>query len=207
MVGQFVSLNRQNHHIALMKKTVLCLSLALVISEVSAASFDLNEEWKLETKTVLSFGTNWSTQEASSSLVYKPDANHIGKEGHSIDINGDDGRVNFNEGDVISQVVKGFTELNLKGKQQGAVVSAKYWYDHAYETGEGDFKAFDDSAWPRLAKFKGIDLWDAYVWKNFALDNGQSANMKLGANIPCSGANHSSSKMDSIVSVLLIMLQ
>ncbi|UJA00914.1 DUF1302 domain-containing protein [Acinetobacter johnsonii] len=180
MVGQFVSLNRQNHHISLMKKTVLCLSLALVISEVSAASFDLNEEWKLETKTALSFGTNWSTQEASSSLVYKPDANHIGKEGHSIDINGDDGRVNFNEGDVISQVVKGLTELNLKGKQQGAVVSAKYWYDHAYETGEGDLKAFDDSAWPRLAKFKGIDLWDAYIWKNFALDNGQSANIKLG---------------------------
>ena len=163
-----------------MKKTVLCLSLALVISEVSAASFDLNEEWKFETKTALSFGTNWSTQEASRSLVYKPDANHIGKEGSSIDVNGDDGHVNFNKGDVISQVVKGFTELNLKGKQQGAVVSTKYWYDHAYETGKGDLKAFDDSAWPRLAKFKGIDLWDAYVWKNFALDNGQSANIKLG---------------------------
>lgn len=180
MVSYFVSLNGQNHHISLMKKTVLCLSLSLAMCEVFAASFDLNGEWKLESKTSLSYGTNWSTQGASSSLVYKPDANYIGKDGNSIDINGDDGRVNFNEGDVISQVIKGLSELSLTGKQQGAVVSAKYWYDHAYETGEGDLKAFDDSAWPRLAKFKGIDLWDAYIWKNFALDQSQTASMKLG---------------------------
>lgn len=180
MVSQFVSLKRKKHHLVSMHKTVLCLSLALVMSEVSAASLDLNDEWKLETKTALSLGANWSTQDALSSLVYKPDANHIGKEGSSIDVNGDDGRVNFDQGDVISQVLKGFTELSLKGKQQGAVVSAKYWYDHAYETGQGDLKPFDDSAWPRLVKFKGIDLWDAYIWKNFALANGQKANLKLG---------------------------
>ena len=172
MVTQIVSFNRQHQQISLMKKTVLCLSLTLAMAEVSAATFDFNDEWKLESKTSLSLGANWSTQDAASSLVYKPDANHIGKPGHSIDINGDDGRVNFSEGDVISQVVKGLTELKLTGKQQGAVVSAKYWYDHAYETGSGDLKNFDDSAWPRLAKFKGIDLWDAYIWKDFALNNG-----------------------------------
>ncbi|MCU7226247.1 DUF1302 domain-containing protein, partial [Acinetobacter bohemicus] len=51
---------------------------------------------------------------------------------------------------------------------------------HAYETGHGDLKAFDDSAWPRLAKFKGIDLWDAYIWKNFTFDNDQDLNIKIG---------------------------
>ena len=112
MVSQFVSLKRKKHHLVSMHKTV-----ALVMSEVSAASLDLNDEWKLETKTALSLGANWSTQDALSSLVYKPDANHIGKEGSSIDVNGDDGRVNFGQGDVISQVLKGFTELSLKGKQ------------------------------------------------------------------------------------------
>ncbi|MEG2434177.1 MAG: DUF1302 family protein, partial [Acinetobacter sp.] len=58
--------------------------------------------------------------------------------------------------------------------------SAKYWYDHAYETGKGDFEAFDDRAWPDLAKFKGIELWDAYIWKKFELENGQPLEFKLG---------------------------
>lgn len=180
MVGQFVSLNRQSQPILFIRKTSLALSLFLVMSEVSAHSFALDDAWALESKTTLSLGTNWSTQDASSALVYKPDANHIGKDGSSIDINGDDGHVNFNKGDVVSQIVKGFTEFQLKGKQQGAVLSSKYWYDHAYETGRGDLQPFDDSAWPRLAKFKGIDLWEAYLWKNFALDNGQNAKLKLG---------------------------
>ncbi|TCB33844.1 DUF1302 domain-containing protein [Acinetobacter sp. ANC 4910] len=180
MVSQFVSLNRQNHHISLMKKTVLCLSLALVISEVSAASFDLNEDWKFETNTTLSLGANWSTQNASAALVYKPDANHIGKTGSSIDVNGDDGRVNFSKNDVISEIIKGYTEFKLQGKRSGAVLSTKYWYDHAYETGHGDLKAYDDSEWPRLAKFKGIELWDAYIWTTFEAENGEKLKLNLG---------------------------
>ena len=147
---------------------------------MSATSVEINEDWKFETSSMLSLGANWSTQDASNQLVYKPDANHIGKDGLSVDVNGDDGHVNFSQNDNISQIIKGLTEFRLKGQQQGAVLSTKYWYDHAYETGRGDLRAFDDSAWPRLAKFKGIDLWDAYIWKNFALENGQNASLKLG---------------------------
>ena len=149
-------------------------------SHAYAVSFDINEDWKLSTNTNLSLGASWSTQSASTSLLYKPDANHIGKDGNSLDINADDGRINFSKHDAISQIIKGLTEFKLDGKQQGAVLSAKYWYDHAYETGHGDLKVFNDSAWPRLAKFKGIDLWDAYIWKDFKFQNNQTLNTKLG---------------------------
>ncbi|OTG83536.1 DUF1302 domain-containing protein [Acinetobacter sp. ANC 4648] len=149
-------------------------------STVFAKHIDINQDWKFETNTNLSLGASWSMQEPSVALLYKPDANKIGKEGHSLDVNADDGRMNFSKHDAISQIIKGFTEFRLNGEQQGAVLSIKYWYDHAYETGHGNFKAFDDSAWPRLAKFKGIDLWDAYLWKNFQLNNGQTLNAKLG---------------------------
>ncbi|OTG83295.1 hypothetical protein B9T33_02485 [Acinetobacter sp. ANC 5054] len=158
----------------------MLMCTAAVVSTASAKSFDLNEQWKLETKTNLSFGHSWSTQDADSALLYRPDASSIGKEGTSIDINGDNGRLNFEKGDAISQIVKGLTEFRLNGQQQGAVLSAKYWYDHAYETGRGDFTSFDDSTWPRLAKFKGIDLWDAYIWKNFSFDNSKNLELKLG---------------------------
>ena len=162
--------------------TQLCVSIGLALSmtEASATSFDLNEDWKLETTTHLSIGQSWSTQAADQALLYKPDALTMGKEGTSIDINGDNGRANFEKGDAISQVVKGLSEFQLKGKNQGAVLSAKYWYDHAYETGQGDFLAFDDSTWPRLVKYKGIDLWDAYIWKNFSFSEGKSLDLKVG---------------------------
>lgn len=169
------------------KKLAVCLQqagmLVCTVTTVSAAtakSYDLNEQWKFETKTNLSFGQSWSTQDPDTALLYRPDALSIGKEGTSIDINGDNGRANFEKGDAISQIVKGLTEFRLNGQQQGAVLSAKYWYDHAYETGRGDFISFDDSTWPRLAKFKGIDLWDAYIWKNFSFDHNKNLELKLG---------------------------
>lgn len=158
----------------------LLMCTAAVVSSAAAKSFDLNEQWKVETKTNISIGQSWSTQNADTALLYRPDALSIGKEGTSIDINGDNGRANFEKGDAISQIVKGLTELRLNGQQQGAVLSAKYWYDHAYETGRGDFTTFDDSAWPRLAKFKGIDLWVAYIWKNFSFDYSKNLELKLG---------------------------
>ena len=154
--------------------------LVLSTTGFAASSFDLNQDWTLETNTSLSFGASWSMQDPAESLLFKPDAAAIGKVGSSLDVNGDDGRMNFSKHDNISQIVKGLTEFKLNGKKQGAVLSTKYWYDHAYETGNGEFKTFDDSDWPRLAKFKGIDLWDAYIWKNFDLPNGQSFNAKLG---------------------------
>lgn len=180
MMQNIICINKVKHTIIFTQKLGVSLVLCLSISKVSAANVEINEDWKFETSTILSLGANWSTQDASNQLVYKPDANHIGKSGLSVDVNGDDGHVNFSQNDNISQIIKGLTEFRLKGQQQGAVLSTKYWYDHAYETGRGDLKAFDDSAWPRLAKFKGIDLWDAYIWKNFALENGQNANLKLG---------------------------
>lgn len=180
MVNKFLYLNEKRSHILFIQRVGFSLGLILFISKATAASFDINDDWKFETNTSLSLGGSWSTQDPSASMLYKPDALSIGKEGLSVDVNGDDGRANFSKHDAISQIIKGLTEFRLNGKQQGAVISTKYWYDHAYETGHGDLKPFDDSAWPRLAKFKGIDLWDAYIWKNFTFDNGQSFNFKLG---------------------------
>ena len=161
--------------------SMLFLSLFCAIPQKGYTySYQLNNDWKLETNTNLSLGMNWSMQDASPSLLFGPDANTIGKKGHSLDVNGDDGRANFSKNDAISQIVKGLTEVKLDGGNEGAVLSAKYWYDHAYETGTGELKPFNDSDWPRLAKFKGIDLWDAYIWKNFQLDNGLSIDAKLG---------------------------
>lgn len=154
--------------------------LVLAISQVHAAKFELNDAWSLDLNTTLSLGSSWSTQAPDAGLLFAPDAKSIQKPGHSIDANGDNGRQNFSRYDVISQVAKGLTEASLSDGSQGAQISAKYWYDHAYETGRGDFLAFDDRDWPSLAKFKGIELWDAYLWKKMSFANDQSLELKLG---------------------------
>lgn len=172
--------NGMNNKQVVVKVIGIVFGMALTLSKATAANFELNPDWKLEVNTTLGLGVSWSMQDPSASMLYKPDANHIGKGGYSLDVNADDGRINFSKHDAISQIAKGFTEFRLNGNKQGAVVSTSYWYDHAYETGHGDLKAFDDSAWPRLAKFKGIDLWEAYLWKNFTFNDKQNLNIKLG---------------------------
>lgn len=180
MVAKYVYINGTARLSVLIKSTAVCFGLIFTMTQASALTVELNKDWKFETTTNLSIGQSFSTQDPSSKLLYNPDSAKTGRVGHSIDVNGDNGRVNFNKGDAISQIIKGYTEFKFNGQQQGAVISTKYWYDHAYETGRGDLYAFDDSNWLRLAKFKGIDLWDAYIWKNFQFSHDRSLNLKLG---------------------------
>ncbi|WP_335956189.1 DUF1302 family protein, partial [Acinetobacter guillouiae] len=95
MMQNVICGNNAKRTIIFTQKLGVCLVLCLSISKVSAKSVEINEDWKFETSTMLSLGANWSTQDASNQLVYKPDANHIGKDGLSVDVNGDDGHVNF----------------------------------------------------------------------------------------------------------------
>ena len=180
MVDQYVYIKGISKHGRWMKSSCVLLGIFLSVSKAYAFTVEINPDWKFETTTNLSLGQSISTQAPSSELLYHPDSIKTGKSGYSIDVNGDNGRVNFDQYDTISQIVKGYTEFKLNGPQQGAVLSTKYWYDHAYEANHGHLYDFDDSQWPRLAKFKGIDLWDAYIWKNFKLNDEQSLNLKLG---------------------------
>jgi hypothetical protein len=92
-----------------------------------------------------------------------------GVQANGTSVSADDNRLNFEKGDPISQVFKGLTDFSLDGQGQGAFIRFKYWYDHAYETRQGRFKDFDDSGWDDLSKFKGFEMLDAYVWKDFQI--------------------------------------
>lgn len=179
MVSGLVRLNKTQNNYTLIKHIGFgCLTFT--ISQLHAKTFDLRDEWKLHTDTTISMGSTWSLDNPSVTLLFAPDAASIGKNGQSMGANDDNGRLNFSRYDAVSQVVKGLTDLKLTDGTQGAMLSFKYWYDHAYETGTGDFQAFDDRAWPNFAKFKGIEVWDAYLWKDIKFENGQTLNVKLG---------------------------
>ena len=142
--------------------------LAVLTGPACATTFDLNEDWSLSTKTSLSLGSSWSTQNPDKSLMTRANALQAqGVNANGSSVSADDNRLNFEKGDPISQLFKGLTDFSLDGQGQGAFLRFKYWYDHAYETGNGRFKDFDDSGWDDLSKFKGFQVLDAYVWKDF----------------------------------------
>ncbi|MBV7556195.1 DUF1302 domain-containing protein [Pseudomonas sp. PDM28] len=154
--------------------------LAVLTGPACATTFDLNEDWSLSTRTSLSLGSSWSTQNPDKSLMTRANALQAqGVNANGSSVSADDNRLNFEKGDPISQLFKGLTDFSLDGQGQGAFLRFKYWYDHAYETGNGRFKDFDDSGWDDLSKFKGFQVLDAYVWKDFQVAD-HPLNLKVG---------------------------
>lgn len=154
--------------------------LAALSSPGYATSFDLNEDWSLSTKTTLTLGSSWSTQNPDKSLMTRANALQAqGVRANGTSVSADDNRLNFEKGDPISQNFKGLTDFSLDGQGQGAFIRFKYWYDHAYETRNGRFKDFDDSGWDDLTKFQGFKTLDAYVWKDFQIAD-HPLNVKVG---------------------------
>ncbi|KEQ19466.1 DUF1302 domain-containing protein [Endozoicomonas numazuensis] len=115
--------------------------------------------------TTVSAGVSISTANADSHLYsYNAGSDPQGKAGSGAGPNADNGRLNFKKGDVISNPYKGLTELSLEYQNVGFKGSVKYWYDHILETKNGRYTNFDDDGFHDLAKFKGIELLEAYGW-------------------------------------------
>ena len=109
----------------------------------------------------------------------------------------DDGNLNFNKGDVVSNVFKGTHGLSLQKDNFGAFARVKYWYDFRLKDGDvrhgsttsgfaaansGDRIKLDDSKLDDLAKFSGIELMDAFVYGEFDV-NEMPLDVRLGRQV------------------------
>ncbi|WP_404415315.1 DUF1302 domain-containing protein [Marinospirillum sp.] len=173
--------------------------LALAVSGLSfqahAANFEMGD-FRLQVDSKISVGSSWRAEERNDDYISK---GTLGAQGKSSPANGsmapvsssnpsyqgsqtnntDDGNMNFDQGDAISQVVTGSHELSLKHDQwrnMGANLSFRYWYDHALNEQSGspnnadmvddweDTTAYDDAQ-------SGVELMNAYVWGEFDVAN------------------------------------
>lgn len=155
---------------------------ALTSPSAQAATWQINDDWSLTSNTTLTLGSSWALRNADPDQLTVADARSIGRRGSGINYNADDGKLNFKKHDAISQIFKGLTDFDLNDENQGVFLRLKYWYDHAYETGNGDFTTFDDSGWQDMAKFKGFEILDLYLWKNFDVAD-RMLNVKLGKHV------------------------
>ena len=152
--------------------------LASVIAGVSAVPaqaadfyFGANDNVAVQVNSELSLGASWRTASANDKYLAAVNGGS-GDSGTS-----DDGNLNFGNGDLFSEILKGSHEISLNAGNFGAFTRFKYWTDNELENGNQDHgnsntnyaqnQPLSDAGFSDNAKFSGISLLDAYVYGSF----------------------------------------
>lgn len=158
-----------------LKKCALAsaITASFLAGSVHATSFYFgeNEDTELRINNKLSIGASWRMEDRDKDFIF------TGNGGNAPGSAADDGDLNFDNGDMYSQIYKGLTELELTHDNIGAVVKVKYWYDaqlkdqqvnHGHSAnGYVPNSKLNDDGFDDFAKFSGIEILDAYVWGQF----------------------------------------
>ncbi|MBM3114080.1 DUF1302 domain-containing protein [Pseudomonas sp. P66] len=156
--------------------SALASTIALsVAGQAQAVSFTLGEiDGQLDSS--LSVGASWSTQSPHQGYI----GGHNG--GTGLSQTGDDGHLNFKQGETFSKIFKGIHDLELKYGDSGVFVRGKYWYDFELKDEERPFKNIDDHGRKEGAKSSGAQLLDAFVYHNYIIGE-QPGSVRLGKQV------------------------
>ena len=165
------------------------LPLLVVAGTAQGAEFQWGD-FEVTLNSQLSVGASWRLDERDPRLVTP--GNTAGFGNASVGTT-DDGNLNFDDGDIYSLIFKGVHDLEIRGKNAGVFVRAKYWYDHELENGKrphGNLlnayrpnEELDNSGFDRFAQSSGIALLDAFVYGNFLLGDRIPLDVRLGRQV------------------------
>lgn len=161
---------------------LLALAIATATASPSfAADFDLGPV-SVNTNGSLSAGVISSVEDADGDWVNAANASLVdtdldGEPNPSGAYNTDDGRLNWESGDIVSAPVTLLGEADFRYENFGVFLRGKAWYDYVLENtkvphghssnGYAADSELDDSDFHDLAQFKGVALLDAYVYGDF----------------------------------------
>ena len=152
---------------------LLAIAAALAFSSPAhALKWDMGN-WQGSWDNTIVYGISWRMEEQDPALV------GAGNGGTGPAILTDDGNLNFNDGDIFSNIIKGTSELEIDNGQFGFFGRIKYWYDFELENGgvphghsPNDYvpgEKLNDSDFADFAKFSGIELLDLFAYGSFDL--------------------------------------
>ena len=184
----------QNKRRFQLKPLKLAMMVAALGGTGSAMSAELwnNGDYSFSIDTTVSYGASWRIADRDNRLVGKANINpfvgvdlatggastlaqRIGAPGR-WSINSDDGNLNYDQGDLISNAIKFTSDIAFNGPTWGAFFRVNGFYD---------FENADNDNLTKTAKeFVGEDfrLLDAYVYKDFDIGN-QIASVRLGRQV------------------------
>ena len=168
------------------RSSQLTLAMALAVSSPAyAVNFDWGD-WSGSWDNTISYGISWRAEDADPALIGK------GNGGTGEAILTDDGNLNFEKGDIFSNILKGTSELKLDNGRFGGFARIKYWYDfeliggsvphgHSPTQYEPNTELNDDD-FDDLAKFSGVELLDLFVYGDFEIGD-YPLDLRLGRQV------------------------
>ncbi|VAW44022.1 FIG067310: hypothetical protein [hydrothermal vent metagenome] len=174
-----------------LKIAMMAVALGVSASAMSAEVFN-NGDYSFNIDTTVSYGASWRVADRDNRLIGKANINpfvgvdlstgaastvaqRIAAPGR-WSINSDDGNLNYDQGDLISNAIKFTSDLSFAGPTWGMFMRVNGFYD---------FENADNDNLSRTAReFVGEDfrLLDAYVYKDFDIGN-QIASVRLGRQV------------------------
>ncbi|NNJ64463.1 MAG: DUF1302 domain-containing protein, partial [Xanthomonadales bacterium] len=151
----------------------VAIAAALAISSPAHAVTWDTGNWSWSWDNTVTYGISWRGEDPDPALI------GIGNGGTGAAILTDDGTLNFEKGDIFSNIIKGTSELEVDNGQFGFFGRIKYWYDFELEQGTQPHGhspnnyvpgiRLDDSDFADFAKFKGLELLDLFAYGSFDL--------------------------------------
>ena len=136
----------------------LALVLVLWASPAVAFQFSLGElQGSLD--STLSYGLSWRMADRDKDLV------GLQEGGRAYSHNYDDGNLNYDKGELISNTPKLTSELALDYRNFGLFLRGTAFYDFENQDGERERTELRDEALDLIGK--DAELLDAYLWWNF----------------------------------------
>jgi len=149
----------------MIKKMPLAIAVSLsAMAPAHAIQFNFGEiEGQLD--NTVSYGIGIRVADRDRSQIMDGNAQTMGFSGRGSSYNYDDGTLNYEQGDIYTNVVKWSADLELSYRNYGGFFRARAFYDHAINDQETDFKPLNQEA--KDAAGLGAELLDAFVWADY----------------------------------------
>ncbi|MDN7124416.1 DUF1302 domain-containing protein [Pseudidiomarina sp. 1APP75-32.1] len=174
----------------MLKKLPLATAIALAFAGSAgahAAEFEVGD-FRVKFDSIISYGAAWRMEDRDMRLIHPGNMDGgMGQSGVA-----DDGNLNYDQGDLVSSVVKGVHDLSIDGGDYGAFVRFKYWYDDVIKNNEVPHGHTATNYFPDVtlnndglddySTGSGFELLDAFVYAYFDLGD-MPANLRVGRQV------------------------
>ena len=164
---------------------------AAAVMPVQAKDFQIGD-FDLSVNSTVSAGTSFRAEGRDRALYAVSNRDQNGVPGQGFTNSGDDGNLNYDNGDTFSTIVKGVHDFDLKKDNYGFFSRVKWFYDyeqnkgathHGHEpTGNAPGRRLNDNGFHPYARFDGIDVLDAFGYINTDI-GGKPIDLRLGRQV------------------------
>ena len=142
------------------KKTPLALAMAGAVTSAQAIEYNVGE-LNIQLANTVSYGIGWRVDERDRSQIMPGNGNAIGENTSGASYNYDDGTLNYDQGDIYTNVFKWSGDLEMSYRNYGGFFRARAYYDHAIMDQDTEFKQLNEET--ENAAGRGAELLDAFV--------------------------------------------